>query len=284
MPCQEELYSSPAAWHGVTADIIRSFQKSLAAEMYAHATVTGAVHIVRKYARLAASVGAIGADEASKIGLIRCSMNQGEHVPCAKRGTDGRRTKRKHSEMIALNEEQRAMLKSQCDLSEPQGRRDFLIVCLLLDHALRSGEVEMLKTSDVSFTEGSITFYREKSKEYQTIQMSPDTIRAVGLSMHNGDILPDGHLVRASLKNKQLYSNHISRNAISARIGALSRDALGFEISPHDLRHTWATYMAHHYPDKREQIKQAAGWKSDAMINYYVRPSRVSNESINVSL
>lgn len=284
VPDADELYSSPAAWHGITADIIRSFRDHLIGCAYSPATVTGAIHIVRKYARLAASVGVVSAEESSKIGLIRCAVHDTEYQASDKRQQEGRNIKRKHSEMIALTSEQCGKLKAHCDLDTPQGRRDFLIICLLLDHAMRAGEVEMLKAQDVSFADGSITFYREKSREYQTIKMSPDTVRALALYMQNDSIAPTGYLVRGSRKNKQLDSDRMSRTAISARVKTLSMGALGFEISSHDLRHTWATYMANHYPDKREQIKQAAGWKSDVMLAYYVRPSKVSNESINVSL
>lgn len=281
VPSADELFRSPDAWAGVTAGTIEAFRTWLVDEGYSPSSITGNVHIVRRYARLASKVGAISHDEASRINLISCAapLVQTDDETVRRKGA-----KRRHSEMIALNTEQRRLLKAECDLSNPQGRRDFLLVCLLMDHALRSGEVEALQVGDVNLEDGTLHFYREKSKEYQTIQLSADTMRALLLCYQNGDLLRSGSLLRASRKGKHLDGSRISRTAIAGRIATLSVSALGVRLSPHDLRHTWATYMAHTYPEKREQIKQAAGWKSDVMLNYYVRPSKIANESINVSL
>jgi hypothetical protein len=51
-----------------------------------------------------------------------------------------------HSPTVHIAQKQAKKLKSQPDT--PQGRRDALLMCLLLDHGLRVGEVARLQVSD----------------------------------------------------------------------------------------------------------------------------------------
>ena len=42
------------------------------------------------------------------------------------------------------------------------GRRDTLLVCLLLDHGLRVGEIAILRVEHLNLQEGTLRFYRPR--------------------------------------------------------------------------------------------------------------------------
>src|SRR5205823_590873 len=66
---------------------------------------------------------------------------------------------------VSISREQATALKHQPGHS--QGCRDALLMCLLLDHGLRCGEVAALTPDSISLTDGTLTFYREKVDKVQ---------------------------------------------------------------------------------------------------------------------
>ncbi len=72
----------------------------------------------------------------------------------------------KKAEAVPLAQEQARALKEQSNT--PQGRRDSLLMCLLLDHGLRCGEVAALPPESLNLTIGLLTFYRQKVEKVQT--------------------------------------------------------------------------------------------------------------------
>jgi integrase len=61
-----------------------------------------------------------------------------------------------------MNSAQAKVLKSQPD--SPQGRRDVLLMCLLLDHGLRVGEAIRLEVVDFNDLEQDIHFIKQLSQ------------------------------------------------------------------------------------------------------------------------
>jgi integrase len=60
----------------------------------------------------------------------------------------------KKAQPVPLTPEQAARLKAQPDT--PQGRRDTLLLCLLLDHGPRVGEVTGLQVTDFDVAAGEL--------------------------------------------------------------------------------------------------------------------------------
>lgn len=66
-------------------------------------------------------------------------------------------------------------------------------------------------------------------------------------------------MLRGSRKNQELTDQNLSVRAIGGRVNILGRDILGiWELSPHDLRHTWATRAAKN--SDPFTLRDAGGW------------------------
>lgn len=61
----------------------------------------------------------------------------------------------------------------------PQGHRDTVLFCLLLDHGLRCGEAALLKVEHIDFARWELRFERPKVNLTQTHKLTADTIRAL---------------------------------------------------------------------------------------------------------
>lgn len=267
--------SLPAAWHGVTWGLVEGFVKWLLHEGYSVASVNNRLAAVRVYVRLAAKAGVIPADEHA---LIREVRGYGETE--AKR-VDKRRTKtrvgHKKDEAIVLTAEQARLLKTE-HAPTPQGIRDRLLICLLLDLGLRASEATQLKVED--FAEpGYVTVRRPKTDSVDRMELSADVLKA--LAAYAPYQRKEGLLLRGSRKNEELTEQNMSVRAIGGRVKILARDILGiWELSPHDLRHTWATRAAKN--SDPFTLRDAGGWTNMQTPGRYVERSKVVNEGIEL--
>ena len=129
---------------------------------------------LRTYAGLAMQAGVIPAGECAAIRAVRgYGRTEGKHVDSARAPT---RKGAKKAQPVSLTPEQAARLKAQPDT--PQGRRDALLLCLLLDHGLRVGEVAGLEVRDFDLAAGELRFYRPKVDKIQTHRLTADTLAA----------------------------------------------------------------------------------------------------------
>jgi hypothetical protein len=125
----------PAAWRGVTWGLVDRFAHWALAQGYAVATVNNRLAAVKRHAGLAVQAGAISSEEGQKIRAVRGYGRKQE-----KRIDENRPVTRvgdKKAEHVSLTQAQAWKLKWAHDLDSPQGRRDCLLMCLLLDHGLR---------------------------------------------------------------------------------------------------------------------------------------------------
>ena len=267
--------SIPAAWHGVTWGLVEGFVKWLLHEGYSVASVNNRLSAVRVYVRLAAKAGVIPADEHA---LIREVRGYGDTE--AKR-VDKRRNKtrvgHKKDEAIVLTAAQARLLKTQ-HAPTPQGIRDRLLFCLLLDLGLRASEVAELQVEDVA-EPGYVTVRRPKTDTVDRMELSADVLKA--LAAYAPYQRKEGLLLRGSRKNEELTDQNMSVRAIGGRVKVLGRDILGiWELSPHDLRHTWATRAARN--SDPFTLRDAGGWTNMQTPGRYVARSKVVNEGIEL--
>jgi len=273
----ELLQTTPAAWQGVTWGLVEAFTKWLLKQGYSVATVNNRLTAVKTYAKLAAKAGAISTQE---LALIRTVNGYGRKE--AKR-IDERRpvTRRGHkkAEHTKITQEQAAKLKQHPDT--PQGRRDCLLMCLLLEHGLRVGEVARLQVTDFDLKRGELRFYRPKVDKIQTHTMTADTLRAA-LAYFEHDAAAMGPVLLASTKTGELVSRAMSERAITKRVEYLGRQLGISSLSPHDLRHYWATRAAAAGTDPF-RLQEAGGWSSLAMPRRYVEAAAVANEGVKLA-
>lgn len=261
-------------WRGVTWGLVAGFVQWMLGQGYAVGTVNVRLTTVKRYAELAAQAGVIAAGEAALIRTVRgYGFKQARKVD-EKRDTV--RTGDKKAQATPLTKEQADSLKGQPDT--PQGRRDALLMCLLLDHGLRCGEIAALRADAVDLALGTFTFYREKVGKTQRHRMTVDTFRAA--TVYCAFCPPVGLLLAGSKKNGDLTGG-LSVRAINARVGVLGR-AIGVEnLSPHDCRHYWATRAARQGTDPFA-LQEAGGWNSLAMPRRYVEAAKIANEGVRL--
>jgi integrase len=166
----------------------------------------------------------------------------------------------------------------------PQGRRDALLLCLLLDHGLRVGEVAALTVGALDLAAGTLVFYREKVDLTQTHLLSPATLRAA-LAYVANDLVgaaADTPLLRGSRKNGAL-AGAIGIRSIQSRVCLLG-EALGLTgLSPHDCRHWWASAAIAGGTDLLA-LQEAGGWASLAMPRRYVERAKIANERVKLQV
>lgn len=269
------LQTDPDAWQGVTWGLVEGFVKWQLQQGHAVSSINRRLSTVKAYVKLAAKAGALSPQE---LALIRTVAGYGQKE--AKRVNEGRETTRighKKAEHTSLSDEQAKALKTHPDT--PQGRRDAVLMCLLLDHGLRAGEVAALTVNNVDLRKGMLTgFYRPKVDKTQNHKLSADTLRALRSWFDSNDAPALGPLLRGSRKGGHLAEAGISTTCISERVRTLGK-ALGIDnLSAHDCRHYWAT----HWADKVSvlRLQEAGGWNSLAMPRRYVERAEVANEGM----
>lgn len=270
-----DFQTNPAAWRGVSWGIVEGYVHWLLREGYAIASVNARLSTVRTYAQLAVKAGTIERQEGLLIQSVKGFSRQGglnvdeqraqtriDSVAYAYKPAGRRRRvvverqSTKKARPTLLDEATAAALK-QVRSESPQGYRDALLMCLLLDHGLRASEAALLKASDVDLASGRLRFYRPKVKgtehEWTTHALTPDTLAVATLfisHLYPPSLRPDGLLILGTTRllkdgrGGQLRPKGLSRIRISERVAWLGKQ-LGLErLSAHDCRHYCATQMA----------------------------------------
>jgi integrase len=270
----DRLMTDPTAWQGVTFGIVEGFRNWLVLQGEAVATINLRLSTLKVFTRLAFKAGVIDATENALIRTV--SGYAGKEAKRLNERRETTRRGRKKAQHTPITPKQAKRLKQQPDT--PQGRRDAVIMCLLIDHGLRCGEVAGLQVSDFDLKAGEMRFYRPKVDKEQTHKLSADTARALAAWFDSGEAPAVGPLLRGSRKGGTLTSAGMSENAISARVRMLGK-ALGIDrLSAHDCRHYWATFWA----DKVDlfRLQEAGGWSSLVMPRRYVEEAQIANEGM----
>ena len=273
-----------SAWRGVTWGLVERFRDWMVDQGDALGSVNARLSTVKSYAKLATKAGALDRQEIAMIQLVQ-GYSHKEHKRIDERRDTTRRGAKK-AEPVKISDKQAAALKRHP--STPQGRRDALLLALLLDMGLRVGEVALLKVRDFDLQGRQIRVYRPKVDKTQTHDMPDDVYAAALAYVQNGDapLMEDAPILRGSRKGKHgdtLTAPGMSERAIAKRVLALGR-AAGLEgLSPHDCRHYWATYWANRVsklPKGVLSLQEAGGWNSLAMPRRYVEESAIANEGM----
>ncbi|GAB4449726.1 MAG: hypothetical protein OHK0015_55000 [Chloroflexi bacterium OHK40] len=273
------LPTSATAWANVTHGLVAAFLRWQLQEGYAVGSINVRLATVRRYCALANAAGVVPADTLALIRTVRgYSGRQARAVDAQRRrASTPTRLSTKKPQARVLSPAQVRALKQQPDT--PQGRRDALMICLLADLGLRVGELAALPADALDIERGTLTFYREKVHTTQTHRLSRDALAAA-----EAYLAADGpageRLLRGSRKNGELWGT-MSTRAIRERVGLLGERIGVNDLSPHDLRHTWATRAARASSDPFA-LRDAGGWSSLAMPSRYVEGSTLANERIRL--
>jgi integrase len=249
----------PRAWRGVTWGLVEGFVKWQLIRGYAVASVNVRLSTVKGYASLAHKAGQLDPTEAALISTVRGYKHaEVRHIDDKRRADDiPTRQGHKKAQPTSITTAQAEYLMVQAS------SRDTLLMCLLLEHGLRVGEVVMLEAGHFDLPSRTMTFYREKVDKKQTHRLTDRTLQAAiaHLEHANGRLFP------------------ITARAINKRVGYLGK-GIGIErLSPHDLRHHWATQAARNGTPIKA-LQDAGGWNSPSMPLHYIESAQIANEGV----
>jgi integrase len=271
------MITDPASWRGITWGIVEGFKNWMAQGGYSIASINSRLSAVKIFAELAFKAEALSDTDYRLIRTVKgYRRKEGKHLD-EKRET--RRIGIKKEHWVSITPYQAAQLKKQPDT--PQGRRDSLMMCLLLDHGLRAGELAILPVAAINMKTGEMRFYRPKVDKEQTHRLTGETKRALQAYFDQGDApaMPDLPILRPSHKGGALSGTTITTRAITQRVMVLGKKLEIAGLSAHDCRHYWATQAARAGTDPF-RLQEAGGWSSLAMPRRYVEEARVANEGI----
>ena len=250
--------SDPTAWAGMTWGLVAGFVAWQSSEGYAIGSMNVRLSTVKVYARLAAKAGMLAADEYAQIKLVAGFRHaEGRRVD-AKRETT-RRDGSKKAAPVSISQAHASLLKSQAD------PLDRLLMCLLLDHGLRVGEVASLVADDFDLSAGQLRFYRSKVDKTQTHQLSSDTLAAL---LACQPLPTTGTLFGVE-------------RTIQRTVGGLGASVGLVRLSPHDCRHAWATF-ATRAGTQVKALQDAGGWSSPAMPLRYAESAEIANDGVKL--
>jgi integrase len=186
---------------------------------------------------------------------------------------------------VSIAPEQAAQLMAQPET--PQGRRDTLLMALLLEHGLRVGEVALLDINDFDLKAGTLIFYRPKVDKTQTHALTPQTLKAAR-AYFKQDAPKKGSLWRTSASKTDgrkaagtLTGQGMSERGLTKRVKMLG-EKIGLQgLSAHDARHYWATQAVHNNTPI-DRLQDAGGWNSPAMPLRYVESAKIANEGVKL--
>lgn len=273
----ELLSRDPSAWSNVTHGLIEGFVRWQLQRGYAVGSVNVRLSTVKQYAKLAYKAGAIADDQYSLIRAVTGYAHKEWVRVDAKRDTT--RVGAKKAAAVVLTRPQMKALKTQPDT--PQGRRDALLMCLLLDHGLRCGEIAALDVKAIDLDAGTLTFYRQKVDKVQMHRLSKSALSAARAWFESGDAPDAGRLLRTSSKGGTLGKAGMSERAITKRVNYLGKQIGIVALSAHDGRHSWATRAAREGTDAFA-LQQAGGWSSIITASRYVEAAQIANEGVNL--
>lgn len=279
----EGLASDPQAWDGITWGLVAAFAAWQLRAGYAIGSINARLSTVKVYAKLAALAGAIQPGELALIRSVAGYAHKEIKNVDEKREAAGLDTRKgaKKAAAVVLSLAQARKLKAQPET--PQGRRDRLALCLMLDLGLRVGELASLTVDNFDLGSKTFTFYREKVNKIQTMDLKNGAWLAVKAWFESGDAPAIGSLWRSSRKSKtgQLQGSGWSVRAINARIADLGAEIGIPGLSPHDLRHYWATCAARNHTPM-DRLQDAGGWNSLAMPGRYIEAAKIANEGVSL--
>lgn len=279
------LNTGAECWHGITWGIVAAFVQWQLGKGYAVGSINVRLATIKRYAELAHQAGVISAEEHALIKTVK-----GYGFKQAKKVDEKRETKRlgdKKAEATKITKEQADLLKFPLFsiktrlplLDTPQRRRDALLMCLLLDHGLRCGEIAALEVTAFDLKAKVFKFHRPKVDKIQTHKMTGETLLAATLYLKRDAPLA-GKLLLGSRKGGAL-GGAMSERAINKRVEILGK-AIGVQhLSPHDLRHYWATRAATMGTSPFD-LQDAGGWNSLAMPRRYVDHAKIANEGVKL--
>jgi integrase len=260
-----EFYYDLEAWRHINAGLVDGFLQWCKREGYAIGSMNVRLATVKAYCKVAHDAGVIPTTVYTRIqGVKGIPRKSARHVDRRREIT---RVGAKKASAVAIPDMAIYALKHPDTGFLAQ--RDTLLMCLLLDHGLRVGEVAILKKTHINLTNKLLTFDRPKvSKDDQLHLLTDDTYAAALAYLPT---IPD--------EQDSLFDLAVS--SIQERVRMLGR-AVGIpNLSPHDCRHSYADRAARGGATL-DALMQAGGWSNYQTPLGYLKRRAISNDGIKL--
>jgi integrase len=257
-----DFYNDLSAWQGIRAGLLEAFIEWQKLQGYAIGTINVRLATLKAYCHLAYEVGILDIDTHTHIqGVKGIQRKQARNI-------DARRPVYRvgYKKAQAVDIPIELLYKLKHPATGILAKRDALLMCILLDHGLRVGEIAILKRNAIALRSRLLTFYRPKVDEPQTDRMTDDTLVAAR-----------AYLATMPAKQESLFDLAII--SIQERVRTLGELAGIHDLSPHDCRHSWATRAASHGAPL-DRLRQAGGWSNIQTPLRYIRDSAIANEGV----
>jgi integrase len=259
-------------WQDVSDGLIKGFLRWQLTQGYAIGSVNVRLATMKAYCRLAMQAGFLPTEQYQRIRVVEgIQRKQGRNIdekrPVSRLGEKKAQATRitpVHINVIKLE------LRKQAE-QDQFFASSLLLFCLLTELGLRCSEVAPLTRESIDLAAGHLRFYRHKVDKSQTHQLKPDVFKAAKLYFDLYD--PLGYLFPGKKPG-----THLASRSINWRVGEMGQIAGVEDLSPHDLRHYWATYVQ----GDLGALQQAGGWNSLAMPLLYREESAIANEGLTV--
>ena len=140
--------------------------------------------------------------------------------------------------------------------------RDYALVLVLMDTGARCSELLAITLDDIQ--DGAILLRQTKGKRPRMVPLGKESERALWRYVQRGRprLHPRGKEVFVSDDGRPM-----TRNSVRCMLKRLGK-ALGFPVSAHKFRHSWATVLLRKGADM-EAIRKMGGWTDYAMLRTY---------------
>lgn len=172
-----------------------------------------------------------------------------------------------------LNDDEISRIQATFDRSKPDQDRNYVIVEVMYGCGLRVSELVNLKLSNIYPDEQCLQIFGKGSKE----RWVPINDRALGL-MLDYIHLTRSHLQPKAGEEKYVFLNrtgsHLSRNYVFMFLkDAVAKAGINKKVSPHSLRHSFATELVQNGADLRA-VQEMLGHESISTTEIYTHLTR----------
>ncbi len=173
-----------------------------------------------------------------------------------------------------VKEKEIELMLNSCDLEKPLGFRNFIIIELLYGCGLRVGELCNLEIKDIDFSREEILIHGKGSKD-RIVLMFPGL--ADNLKKYLGDTRITLLAKSENPKNRKVFINQkgtsLTTRGVRVILDKVIRDCgETFHISPHMLRHSFATALLNNGADLRS-VQELLGHENLSTTQIYTHVS-----------
>lgn len=236
---------------GVDTDVIRSFMSLLRDKNYCKSTVARKLATLRSFYKFMVKRGNLGANP---VAAIR-TPKQEKRLP----------------KFLEIEDIERLM--SNCDVSTLLGARDRAILEVLYSTGIRVSELVALEVADVDLQQ-SIVRVRGKGKKQRVIPLGPGAVKAIlhYLDLRRTNATPGKPYPDALFINK--HGERLSTRSVRRKLDKYLLSAgLDLSVSPHTLRHSFATHLLSGGADLRT-VQELLGHASIQTTQHYTHVDR----------